>query len=97
MARAPTNPNHRVPYLSAKYPHKTPKKAEEKEATVYAREVSPRDQPKSEDMGFKKTDIEAKDPKASPLKTKTTKTITHAYLGVVDSKKSSVLAIFRVC
>jgi hypothetical protein len=48
-------------------------------------------------MGFKKTDIEAKDPKASPLKTKTTKTITHAYLGVVDSKKSSVLAIFRVC
>jgi len=78
MARAPTNPNHRVPYLSAKYPQKTPNKAEEKEATVYAREVSPRDQPKSEAIGFKKTEMDAKDPKAKLLKTKTTKTITHA-------------------
>jgi hypothetical protein len=48
-------------------------------------------------MGFKKTEMEAKDPKASPLKTKTTKTITQAYLGVLDSKKSSLLLIFELC
>jgi hypothetical protein len=41
--------------------------------------------------------MDAKDPKASPLKTKTTKTITHAYLGVFDSKKSSLFLIFKVC
>jgi hypothetical protein len=40
--------------------------------------------------------MEAKDPKASPLKTKTTKTITQAYLGVLDLKKSSLLLIFEV-
>ena len=39
MQMAPTKPNHLVPYLSATWPHKTPKTAEESDATVYANDV----------------------------------------------------------
>ena len=54
----------------------TPKTAEAKDATVYAKEVWPLDQPNSRETGLRKTDIEAMEPKASPLNTKTTKTMT---------------------
>ena len=73
---APTKPNHLVPYLSATCPHKTPKTAEERDATVYANDVWPLDHPNSKETGFKKTEIEAIEPKAKPLNTKTTSTIT---------------------
>ena len=77
MEIAPTKPNHRVPNLSANWPHITPNAADENEATVYAKEVWPLVHPNSRETGFKNTEIDAIDPKASPLKTKTTRTITH--------------------
>ena len=55
--------------------------ADANDATVYAKEISPLDQPNSSDKGFKNTEMEASDPNARALSTKEANTITHPYAG----------------